>query len=143
MFNFFKKKVEKEEFDRLKEGVQTGFNSVKHNMSEVSKWIGHLDSEKGALKEEINEIHDELVTIIEELENLKNIVSIVGNKGVFKQRQTVFNKQTSVVGVLNSVQTGVQTVFLDKLSTTERAFIPNKLKEILLKTQKISKVRKK
>ena len=51
------------------------------------------------------------------------MISIVGNKEVFKQRQTVFNKQTGVVSVLNSVQTGVQTVFLDKLSTTERAII--------------------
>jgi len=123
MFNFFKKKVEKEEFDKLKEGVQTGFNSVKQNMGEVSKWIGHLDSKEGALKEEISEIHNELATIKEELENIKNMISIVGNKEVFKQRQTVFNKQTGVVSVLNSVQTGVQTVFLDKLSTTERAII--------------------
>jgi len=42
---------------------------------------------------------------------------------VFKQAPTVFNKQTVFKGVLNSVQTGVQTAFLDKLSTTERAIV--------------------
>ena len=51
------------------------------------------------------------------------MASIVGNGEVFKQGPTVFNKQTVFKGVLNSVQTGVQTAFLDKLSTTERAII--------------------
>jgi hypothetical protein len=123
MFNFFKKKVEKEEFEILKEGVQTGFNSVKQDIGDVSKWIKHLNIKDEAIKEEISELYIELATVKEELENIKNIVSIVGNKEVFKQRQTVFNKQTGVNSVLNSVQTGVQTVFLDKLSTTERAII--------------------
>jgi len=196
MFNFFKKKVEKEEFEILKQGVQTGFNSVKQDIGGVSKWIKHLNSNENSLKQEISEVYDELATMKEELENLKNMVSIIGNKEVFKQRQTVFNKQTGVNSVLNSVQTGVQTVFLDKLSTTERAivfvllnsdmklsyedlaamlgkrkatirgqinsikqkseglieevisennkkrvFIPEKIREVLLKTQKIRKVR--
>lgn len=196
MFNFFKKKVEKEEFEVLKEGVQTGFNSVKQDIGDVSKWIKHLNSNEDGLKNEITDLQEEIATMKEELENIKNMISIVGNKEMFKQRQTVFNKQTGVVGVLNSVQTGVQTVFLDKLSTTERAivfvllnndmklsyedlaamlgkrkatirgqinsikqkcdglieetisennkkrlFIPEKIKEILLKTQKTRKVR--
>lgn len=123
MFNFFKKKVEKEEFEILKEGVQTGFNSVKQDIGDVSKWIKHLNLKDEAIKEEISGLYTELATVKEELENIKNIVSIVGNKEVFKQRQTVFNKQTGVNSVLNSVQTGVQTVFLDKLSTTERAIV--------------------
>jgi hypothetical protein len=42
---------------------------------------------------------------------------------MFKQRQTVFNKQTPVESVLNTVQTGVQTVFLDNLSSSERALV--------------------
>jgi len=197
MFNFFKKKVEKEEFEQLKQGVQTGFNTVKQDMADVSKWIKHLNSNEDDIKNEISEIQDELATVRGEVENLNNMVSIVGNKGVFKQGQTLFNKQTVFKGVLNSVQTGVQTVFLDKLSTTERAiiyvllnsdmklsyedlaamlgkrkatirgqinsirqkseglieeivsennkkrvFIPEKIKEILLKTQKTRKVRK-
>ena len=54
---------------------------------------------------------------------MKNVLSIVGKGGVFKQSQTVFSKQTPSVDVLNTVQTGVQTVFLDHLSTTERAIV--------------------
>jgi len=123
MFNLFKKKVEKEEFEVFKQGVQTGFNSVKQDIGDISKWIKHLNSKDDALKEEISELYEELATIKEELENIKNMISIVGNKEVFKQRQTVFNKQTGVDSVLNSVQTGVQTVFLDKLSTMERAIV--------------------
>ena len=34
-----------------------------------------------------------------------------------------FNKQTAVGSVLNTVQTGVQTVFLSNLTTNERAII--------------------
>jgi len=123
MFNFFKKKVEKEEFEVLKQGVQTGFNTVKQDIGDVGKWIKHLNSNDDELKNEVSELNEELASMKEELENLKNMVSIVGNKEVFKHGQTVFNKQTAFKGVLNSVQTGVQTVFLDKLSTTERAII--------------------
>jgi prefoldin subunit 5 len=123
MFNFFKKKAEKEEFEQLKQAVQTGFNAVKQDMGDVSKWIKHLNSSEDELKNEIFDLNEEIASMKEELENLKNMVSIVGNKEVFKQGQTLFNKQTVFKGVLNSVQTGVQTVFLDKLSTTERAII--------------------
>ena len=198
MFNFFTKKAEKREVDELKQAVQTGFNSVKQDIGDTSKWIKHLDTNDSAIKDEISELNDELATVKEELENIKNMISIVGNKEVFKQAPTVFNKQTVFKGVLNSVQTGVQTAFLDKLSTTERAivfillnndmklsyadlaamlgkrkatvrgqinsikqksegliqeiisennkkrvFIPEKIKNILLKTQKTRKVRQK
>ena len=123
MFNFFTKKAEKREVDELKQAVQTGFESVKQDMGGVGKWIKHLNSNDEDLKNEFLEIQEELSTVKEELENLKNMVSIVGNKEVFKQAPTVFNKQTAFKGVLNSVQTGVQTVFLEKLSTTERAIV--------------------
>ena len=120
---FFKEKVEKEDFEVLKKAVQTGFNSVKHDMSKTSGWIKHFDSNSIELKEEISELNEEIASIKNELADLKNLLSIVGEKPLFKQPQTVFNKQTPVQGVLNSVQTGVQTVFLDNLSTTERAII--------------------
>ena len=120
---FFSKKVEKEEFDKFKQGVQTGFNNTKADMSNISTWIKHLDSNNSKLNDKIADLNEELATIKDELESLKNILSIVGERPVFKQKQTVFNKQTLFKGVLNSVQTGVQTVFLDNLSTTERAII--------------------
>ena len=123
MFDFFSKKVKKEEFEQLKQAVQTGFNSVKQDVGNTSKWIKHLNSNDSQLKDEIFELRGEIASMKDELENLKNVLDVIGNKQVFKQRQTVFNKQTAVQGVLNSVQTGVQTGFLDNLSATERAII--------------------
>jgi len=123
MLGFFTKKAEKEEVEQLKQAVQTGFNSAKQDIGNLGTWVKHLDSKDSKLKEDIFELHEEIASMKEELENLKNILSIVGEKPVFKQKQTVFNKQTGVYGVLNSVQTGVQTALLDNLSTTERAII--------------------
>jgi len=123
MFGFFTKKVEKWEFEQLRDAVQTGFNSVKQDFESTTKWIKHLDSKDDHIKEDISDIHDELTMIKEDLENLKNMLTIIGDRKVFKQPQTVFNKQTPVYDVLNSVQTGVQTVFLDNLTTNERAII--------------------
>ena len=123
MFDFFSKKVKKEEFEQLKQAVQTGFNSAKQDINNSSKWIKHLNSNDSQLKDEIFELRGEIASMKDELENLKNVLDVIGNKQVFKQRQTVFNKQTAVQGVLNSVQTGVQTGFLDNLSATERAIV--------------------
>ena len=123
MFNFFKKKVEKEEFAQFKQVVQTGFNSAKQDIGSLSTWVKHLDSNDSKLKNEIFELNEELSTVKDELENLKNMVSVLGEGGMFKQKPTVLNKQTPFKAVLNTVQTGVQTVFLDNLSTTERAIV--------------------
>jgi len=123
MFGFFTKKAEKREVEQLKQAVQTGFNSAKQDVNGLSKWVKHLDNSDSKLKDEIFELQEELSTVKEELENVKNIISIVGDRGVFRQRSTVSNKQTAVEGVLNSVETGVETVFLDNLSTTERAIV--------------------
>ena len=123
MFGFFSKKVEKQEFQQLKEAVQTDFNSVKQDMGNVSHWIKHLETSNSKLNEEVQELREILSTINDEVENIKNVVAVVGNREMFKRPSTVFNKQTVFKGVLNSVQTGVQTVFLDNLSATERAIV--------------------
>jgi hypothetical protein len=120
---FFSKKAEKKEVEELKQAVQTGFNSVKQDMGKYNTWIKHLDSTDTNQEDEILALQEELSTVKDELENVKNMISIVGNGQNFKQSQTVFNKQTTFKGVSNSVQTGVQTVYLDNLSTTERAII--------------------
>jgi len=123
MLGFFSKKAEKKEVEQLKQAVQTGFNSVKQDMNKYNTWIKHLDSTDSGQKDEILVLQEELSTVKEELETIKNTLSIIGNGQHFKRPQTVFNKQTTFKGVLNNVQTGVQTVFLDNLSTTERAII--------------------
>ena len=123
MFGFFRKKGENEEILKIKQAVQTGFNSVKQDMGSLSKWVKHLDSQDEYLRDEIFGLKDELSSVRDELENFKNMLSIVGENKVFKQSPTVFNKQTTVGSVLNSVQTGVQTVFLENLTTNERAIV--------------------
>ncbi len=123
MFNLFSKKAKKEELEQLKQAVQTGFNSAKQDISKLSVWVKHLDSKDSQLKYEAFELQEEISRMKEEIEYLKNLVSVAPNRALFKQGQTVFNKQTASNGVLNSVQTGVQTAFLDNLSTTERAIV--------------------
>jgi len=92
-------------------------------MGNVSHWIKHLETSNSKLNEEVQELREILSTINDEVENIKNVVAVVGNREMFKRPSTVFNKQTVFKGVLNSVQTGVQTVFLDNLSATERAIV--------------------
>jgi len=123
MFGLFSKKAEKEEVEQLKQAVQTGFNSVKHDVGNMGTWIKHLDSNDTKLKDHVFELEHELSSVKEELESLKNVVSVLGERPMFKQRPTLFNKQTADDSVLNTVQTGVQTVFLDNLTTNERAII--------------------
>ena len=119
MFKIFSKKAEKKEVEQLKQAVQTGFNTVKQDMGSLSTWIKHLNSSDSKLNDEILELKEEISSIKKEFEEFRDMVSVVENKQVFKQPSTLFNKQTLFKGV----QTGVQTVFLDNLSTTERAIV--------------------
>ena len=123
MFNIFSKKAEKREVEQLKQAVQTGFNSAKQDINNMSQWIKHLDSNDSELKDQIFDLNEELSSVKDELENLKNMISILGERPSFKQRQTALNKQTGVLTVLNTVQTHVQTWILDNLSVTERAIM--------------------
>ena len=123
MLGIFRRKAEKREVEEIKKAVQTGFNSVKQDIGSLSTWVKHLDSNDTKLKEELCRVNEELSTMKNEMEELKNQFSKVNEPQVFKQEQTVFDKQTLFKGVLNSVQTSVQTVFLDNLSATERAIV--------------------
>lgn len=123
MFGFFTKKAEKEDVEQLKMAVQTGFNKVKQDLNSYSQWIKHLDGNHTSLNSEISGLKEELATVSEELENVKNMLAIVGKGSFYQQPQTVFNKQTANVDVLNTVQSTVQTVFLDNLTTNERAIV--------------------
>ena len=127
MFGWFKKRVEKEEFDELKQGVQTAFEKIKQDVGNTSAWIKHLDERENGRDDTISDIYEELSTVRSELENVKNIIDILGDSKSFKQRQTLFNKQTAVGAVQTPVQTAVQSQFLshflDSLSVTERAIV--------------------
>ncbi len=123
MFEFLKKRVKKSEFNNHKTAVQTALNNIKQDMGSLSKWIEHLNNENSKVKEEIKDIYDDISDIKSEIENLGNMISLVGNPKVFKQRQTVFEKQTAVDGVQTAVQTAVQTEILDRLTISERALL--------------------
>lgn len=123
MFWLFKGK---KEVEKLKEDTKKGFDSVKKDISSVTGWIKHLDSEKNLHKREIDELKEFLSSIKEELEGLKNIISVMNDlkqNKMFKTPQQVFRKQTGVYSVPTGVQTGVQTPDLNNFSVTERAIL--------------------
>ncbi len=127
MFGWFKKRENKEDVERLERAVQTGFGGVKEDISNISTWIKHLSDKNEEQDDQISDICEELSTIRNELESVKNMIDILGNKKLFKQRQTVFTKQTDAEAVQTPVQTPVQSIFfdnfLDNLSITERAIV--------------------
>lgn len=123
MFWFFsgKKKVED-----LKEDTKKGFEAVKKDITSVSGWIKHLDSERKLQQKEVEDIKESLASVREEVEGLKNVLAMMNELkmgGSFKKSKQLFNKQGGVYAVQTGVQTGVQTPKLDQFSVTERAIL--------------------
>lgn len=123
MFNWFSRK---KEVKKIKTGMKHGFDEVKKDINSISKWIKHLDSEKKLQQNEIEDIKVVLSSIQEEMEGIKNVVSVLGevrgHSGVQTPRQ-VFKQQTAVYPVQTAVQTAVQTPNFDQFSITERAIL--------------------
>ena len=116
----------KNEVERVEEDTKKSFDAVKKDITAISGWIKHLDSEKNLRQKEIEEVKESLSSIKEEVEGLKNVISFIGEiktNGVFKTSKRVFNKQTGVYAVQTGVQTGVQTPNLSQFSVTERAIL--------------------
>ena len=116
----------KKEVEQIKEDTKKGFESVKKDITSITEWIKHLDSEKESQKEDTREVKDILSSVNEEIEGLKNIVNIVGGvqtQGVFKTPGRKKDKQPAVYAVQTGVQTAVQTPNLDDFSITERAIL--------------------
>jgi len=123
MFWFFKKK---EDVESIKEDTKKGFEFVKKDISALTGWIKHLDSEKNMNKRDIEEIKNDLSSIKNEIENIKNVISITNelkSNQLFKTPKKNLDKQTTVYTVQTGVQTGVQTPNLDIFSVTERAIL--------------------
>ena len=120
MFGWF---FRKKEVESIKTETKRGFDSVKKDMSAIGEWIKHLDSEKNFQKEEINDIKEVLSSIQDELENIKNIVSILGEVRGIDKYSKLSKQQTAVYSVQTAVQTAVQTPNFDHFSLTERAII--------------------
>jgi hypothetical protein len=123
MFGWFKKN---KEIKKVEEDTKKGFESVKKDITAVTGWIKHLDSEKIMQQREIEEIKEGLSSINSEIESLKNVFSMMNelkSKRVFKTPSKVFNKQTAVLDVQTGVETGVETPNLNNFSVTERAIL--------------------
>jgi len=116
----------KKEADKVKEEIKGSFELVKKDISAVTGWIKHLDSEKNLQQKEIGDIKECLSSLKEDLEGLKNVISFMGEtktNRVFKTVKGASSKQAAVEAVQTGVQTGVQTPDLDSFSITERAII--------------------
>ena len=116
----------KKEVEQIKEDTKKGFDSVKKDMTSITEWIKHLDSEKNSQKEDIREIKEVLSSVNEEFEGLKNVINLMNEtqtQGVFKTPRRKKDKQTAVYAVQTGVQTAVQTPNLDQFSITERAIL--------------------
>jgi len=123
MFGWFSGKKEAK---RVEEDTKRGFEAVRKDITAVTGWIKHLDSERDLQKKDIREVKEVLATVQEELDGIKNVLSIMSelkNKQVFKTSKQVFNKQTGVYAVQTPVQTGVETPNLSQFSVTERAIL--------------------
>jgi hypothetical protein len=123
MFGWF---LGKKDVEKAKEEAKKGFENVKKDMSSISGWIKHLDSEKNLQKKEMEDLKDILSTIQEEVEGVKNVLAIMNDmktNTVFKTPKRLSNKQAAVYPVQTAVQTAVQTPDFDQFSITERAII--------------------
>ena len=122
---FGKKRVE-----LLEEKTKNSFQQIKNDIEGVGKWIKHLDSKDGQVFEILGEIKRELATINEEVEGVKEAISLVSlsveNKQLFK-KTAVLSKQADVYSVQEPVQTTVQTGnfydILQGLSSNERLIV--------------------
>jgi hypothetical protein len=126
MFNWLFKKVQKDEFEQHKSGVQTALNTVKQDMTSLSKWIKHLDEQDSSIKDEVKSINTELNYIRQDLEEMKKMLSetsVPKFEIPFKQQQTTQHKQTTVFDIQTAVQTDVQAAFFNKLSLSEKALV--------------------
>lgn len=116
----------KKEVERLKDDTKSSFESVKKDINVVGAWIKHLDSERKLQKRDVEDLKELLSSVKEEIEGLKNVLSIMNEikpKGVFKTPKQASDKQTAVYAVYTPVQTPVQTPKLDQFSITERAIL--------------------
>jgi len=116
----------KEDHEDLKNEVKQAFSAVKTDLKKASDWITHLNSRDQHHSNSVEELHDRLSSMEEEISDMKGFIAFFSNKmskQVFKQRQTGVYKQTAVEGVQTAVQTAVQSSFLQNLSVMERAIV--------------------
>src|SRR3989344_5109465 len=90
MFGWF---FRKKEVEQLKEETKKGFDAVKKDIFSVGEWIKHLHSKENRQDGEIKELKELLSSVNDELENLKNVLSIITElkpKSNFKINKQLF-----------------------------------------------------
>lgn len=127
MFSWFgsSNKVKKLENDTRK-----GFSEVKKDFEGVGKWIKHLNNSDKQLFDLVSELKRELSSVKDDLDGLKEAVSLANlateHKQVFK-KTAVLDEQGAVYAVGKPVQTAVQTGnfhdILSDLSSNERLIV--------------------
>ena len=116
----------KKRFNRLKSEVYDSFNNVKRDFNKVGEWIKHLDDKHTAHKSEINDIRNQILSIQNDLIEIKDFVSFFGpqmSKQMSKQDRTAVNKHSLPSYVQTDVQTDVQTGLFGSLTVMERAIV--------------------
>jgi predicted transcriptional regulator len=119
MFGLFRKK---EGNEKLKEEIHKSFDAVKQDFYKVGQWISHFDNKHEIQTGEIQEMKKQIFVIQNEIDELKDFISLFGSK-ISKQQQTSVIKQHGVVDAQTTVQTAVQTSILDNLTLMERAIV--------------------
>ena len=115
---------------KLEKETEKSFENVKKDFEHVGKWIKHLDGSDKRLFDIISELERDLSSVKDEIESLKEIISLIGfseeNKQLSK-KQTAVYEQAPVQGVQKAVQTPVQTAnlyeILQGLSANERLLV--------------------
>ena len=120
----------KDKHKELEEKTKEGFHSVRKDFEKTGAWIKHLDARDKQLFDALDALKIDLSSIQDEVEALKEAVSLVNfetkNKQLFK-KTAVLHKQTAVEPVYEPVQTPVQTGslydILNDLSPNERMIV--------------------
>ncbi|MBS3084196.1 hypothetical protein J4423_05300 [Candidatus Pacearchaeota archaeon] len=127
MFGLFKSS---KKIDKLESETRKGFSEVRKDFEGVGKWVKHLNANDKQLFDLISELKRELASIKDDIDGVKEAVSLtnlaVEHKQVF-EKTAVLDEQPAVYGVQEPVQTAVQTGnfhdILRGLSSNERLIV--------------------
>jgi septal ring factor EnvC (AmiA/AmiB activator) len=119
MFGLFKKKKED---NLVKEEIQKSFDAVKEDFNKVGQWISHFDVNAKNNTDELEEVKKQIFVLQNEIDDIKDFISLFGSK-ISKQQRQVVVKQSTVSGVQEVVQTAVQSSILDNLTMMERGIV--------------------
>ena len=122
-FLWFGKRKKDDEISKIKEEIKASFDSVRDDMSKITRWIRHLDTKDNVHESEMGNIYDKMNKISEDIDGIKGFISFFDTRlasRIFKQKQTAVHKQTAVQAVQTPVQTAVQTAILRGFTANER-----------------------